>query len=82
VTPSPLHNDELIAKLAHALTAVWHRMGLPFASSAQTTEPHVAAQPRDRRHKPRRGEEANPVKNKTDGRDESLIGERAFSPPS
>jgi 5-aminolevulinate synthase len=81
VTPSPLHNDELIAKLAYALTAVWRRLGLPFASTAEKTEPHiVSVSPhRDRRTKPPRGEEIAPVKNKADARDESFIGDRVFS---
>ncbi len=84
VTPSPLHDDALIAKLAHALTAVWQRLALPFAISAEKTEPHIASvsQPRDRRHKPPRGEETNPTKNKTDGRDEFFLGDRVFLTPS
>ena len=84
VTPSPLHDDALIAKLAHALTAVWQRLGLPFASSAEKREPHIASvsQHRDRRHKTPRGEETNPTKNKTDGRDESFLGDRVFLTPS
>ena len=59
VTPSPLHNDELIAKLAHALAAVWQRLNLPFATSTEKTESHFVpiSQPRDRRHKSHRGEE-------------------------
>jgi 5-aminolevulinate synthase len=39
VTPTPLHDDELIAKLADSLTAVWCELGLPFAGeSAEAAE--------------------------------------------
>lgn len=33
VTPTPLHDDALIAKLATALTAVWRKLDLPFAQA-------------------------------------------------
>jgi len=44
VTPSPLHSDELIAKLAGALQAVWQKLGLPFAHAAEveSVRPHRA----------------------------------------
>jgi 5-aminolevulinate synthase len=34
VTPTPFHDDELIAALTRALTEVWRRLDLPFAASA------------------------------------------------
>jgi 5-aminolevulinate synthase len=34
ITPTPFHDDELIAALARALTEVWRRLDLPFAASA------------------------------------------------
>ena len=39
VTPTPLHDDDLIAKLADSLTAVWRQLDLPFAGeSAEAAE--------------------------------------------
>jgi 5-aminolevulinate synthase len=78
VTPSPLHDDELIAKLSHALAAVWRRLSLPLASFVEKTEPQIVPVSQPRRNKPHGGEEANPVRNKSDGRDESFIGGRVF----
>jgi 5-aminolevulinate synthase len=34
ITPTPFHDDELIAALARALVDVWRRLELPFAASA------------------------------------------------
>ncbi len=39
VTPTPHHTDEMIAELARALSAVWRKLGLPFAET-----PAVAAE--------------------------------------
>ena len=38
VTPTPFHDDELIAQLADALVKVWKRLGLPFAGKAEAAE--------------------------------------------
>ena len=35
ITPSPLHGDELIAKLAEAVVAVWRQLDLPFTGGAE-----------------------------------------------
>jgi 5-aminolevulinate synthase len=34
ITPTPLHDDALIAKLATALKAVWRKLDLPFAETS------------------------------------------------
>ncbi|MDO8535108.1 MAG: 5-aminolevulinate synthase [Xanthobacteraceae bacterium] len=34
ITPTPFHDDDLIAALAQALVEVWRRLELPFATSA------------------------------------------------
>jgi 5-aminolevulinate synthase len=80
VTPSPLHNDELIAKLADALGAVWRRLGLPLANAAENAESHVAWPHRRHRDKSFCDGETrkNLTKSKTDGREESFIGDRVF----
>ena len=38
ITPSPLHDDKLIAELVDALVDVWHKLGLTFARTAQAAE--------------------------------------------
>jgi 5-aminolevulinate synthase len=34
ITPTPLHDDAMIAELAHALSSVWRKLGLPFAETS------------------------------------------------
>ena len=44
ITPTPFHNDELIAKLTDALTSVWAEIGLPlFVDSTDEKPRHAAA---------------------------------------
>ena len=38
VTPSPFHDDKLIAELVDALVEVWHKLGLTFARTPQAAE--------------------------------------------
>ncbi|MDP1909822.1 MAG: aminotransferase class I/II-fold pyridoxal phosphate-dependent enzyme, partial [Hyphomicrobium sp.] len=38
VTPSPLHDDKLIAELVDALVEVWNKLGLTFARAQQAAE--------------------------------------------
>ncbi|WP_284309970.1 5-aminolevulinate synthase [Labrys miyagiensis] len=38
ITPTPFHNEALIADLTKALVAVWHRLDLPFQVKAQAAE--------------------------------------------
>jgi 5-aminolevulinate synthase len=38
VTPSPLHDDKLIAELVDALVEVWNKLGLTFARTPQAAE--------------------------------------------
>jgi 5-aminolevulinate synthase len=38
VTPTPFHDDELIAQLADALVKTWKALDLPFASKAEAAE--------------------------------------------
>lgn len=39
ITPTPLHDDAMIEQLAQALSAVWRKLGLPFApTSAMAAE--------------------------------------------
>jgi 5-aminolevulinate synthase len=38
VTPSPLHDDRLIAELVDALLEVWNKLGLTFARTPQAAE--------------------------------------------
>ncbi|MEE2952878.1 MAG: 5-aminolevulinate synthase, partial [Pseudomonadota bacterium] len=37
ITPTPLHDDALIASLADALTETWNAIGIPFASKMKAT---------------------------------------------
>lgn len=34
ITPTPLHDDAMIEQLAQALSAVWRKLGLPFAATS------------------------------------------------
>jgi 5-aminolevulinate synthase len=34
ITPTPLHDDAMIAELARALSSVWRKLGLPFAETS------------------------------------------------
>jgi 5-aminolevulinate synthase len=38
ITPSPFHDDQLIAQLADSLVAVWKKLGLPFTPRAIAAE--------------------------------------------
>jgi 5-aminolevulinate synthase len=38
ITPTPFHDEALIAGLTPALVAVWRRLGLPFQVRAQAAE--------------------------------------------
>jgi 5-aminolevulinate synthase len=38
ITPTPLHDDALIAALADALKSVWRKLDLPFARRAEAAE--------------------------------------------
>jgi 5-aminolevulinate synthase len=38
ITPSPLHEDALIDRLAEALVDVWQRLGLPLRKRALAAE--------------------------------------------
>ena len=43
ITPTPFHDERLIAELVSALTSVWNRLGLPFAGETDTVRPAAAA---------------------------------------
>jgi 5-aminolevulinate synthase len=43
ITPSPFHDDALIAQLADALVEVWQHFGLPFREASRLAAPLVAA---------------------------------------
>jgi hypothetical protein len=35
ITPTPLHDDQLIEALTEALTSVWRQLGLPLEGTAR-----------------------------------------------
>ncbi|MEO4042041.1 5-aminolevulinate synthase [Hoeflea sp. CAU 1731] len=41
ITPSPFHDDVLIADLVSALTEVWNTLGIPFAGEERTEDARV-----------------------------------------
>ncbi len=41
ITPSPFHDDALIADLVSALTEVWNTLGIPFASEERTADSRI-----------------------------------------
>jgi 5-aminolevulinate synthase len=38
ITPTPFHDEALIVALVRALSAVWKKLDLPFASRAEAAE--------------------------------------------
>jgi 5-aminolevulinate synthase len=43
ITPTPFHDEALIASLADALTSVWRAIGLPLFADGEAEAPRVAA---------------------------------------
>ena len=42
ITPSPFHDDALIAALVSALTEVWNTLGIPFAGAERAEDARIA----------------------------------------